>query len=239
MTLQQSTSPLGAFAELDLIRCTGADFEEFLTQITQVTKRAIPGVDEVSITLVGPSGTHMTTGTDALALVLDEWQFELGHGPGLAAAAANITVAVADMAGESRWPDWSERTIEAGVHSSLSIGLPLRDNVAGVLNVYFATPHAFDEDAVVLAEIFAGYAAAAMANAHRNGDRTTLTQHLRASLDSRAVIERARGVIMGTRQCPADEAFAVLADISRRTQRSMGDVAADIVASTAQAAQRP
>jgi GAF domain-containing protein len=143
-------------------------------------------------------------------------------------------VSVADLAGESRWPDWVERALDAGAHSCLSIGLPLRDGVAGALTVYSTKPDAFDQDAVVLAETFAGYAAMAMANAHRDGNPTNLTAHLRAAADGRAVIEQAKGIVMVERGCPAPEAFAVLAEIARYSCRPVGDVAAAVVASAVQ-----
>jgi GAF domain-containing protein len=54
-----------------------------------------------------------------------------------------------------------------GAHSSLSVGLPLRGSFTGALNLYSAVPHAFDEDSVILAQTFAGYAAVAMADAPR------------------------------------------------------------------------
>jgi GAF domain-containing protein len=55
--------------------------------------------------------------------------------------------------------------LDAGAHSSLSVGLPLRDSVSGALNLYASQPNAFGDDAVVLAQTLAGYAAVAMANA--------------------------------------------------------------------------
>jgi AmiR/NasT family two-component response regulator len=74
-----------------------------------------------------------------------------------------------------------------------------------------------------------------MANAHRDGAPMNLAAHLRAVADARAVIEQAKGVVMAERGCSAPEAFAVLAEIARHSQRRVGEVAAGIVASATRA----
>jgi len=50
-------------------------------------------------------------------------------------------------------------------------------------------------------------------------------------MDSRAVIEQAKGIIMADRRCTADEAFAILAKVSQDSNRKLRDVAAALVAS--------
>jgi GAF domain-containing protein len=184
------------------------------------------------ITLVGPGGAHTAAFTGPRAMTVDEWQYQQGHGPCLAAAAANITVTVPDLAGESRWPDWADRAIDAGVHSSMSIGLPLHESVSGAVNVYAAKPHAFDENAVILGETFAGYAAVAMANAH------LYEGPARSAMDNRAVIEQAKGIIMAECRCTADEAFAVLAKLAQYAHRDLHAAAATLVESAVRAPKR-
>ena len=194
-------------------------------------RRSIPGADRVSITLVGPDGAHTAASTGPPAMTVDEWQYQQGHGPCLAAAAATITVTVPDMAGESRWPDWADRAIDAGVHSCVSIGLPLRDSVSGAFNVYARRPHAFDDDAVILAETFAGYAAVAMANAYLYAGPGTLAAHARSAMDSRALIEQAKGIIMAERHCTADEAFAILTKLAEYSDGGAHHVAVALTSS--------
>ena len=238
MTDPQAMTSAHAFAELGRINFRETDLAAALAKVADLAKGTISGADEVSITLVGAGGAHTAAYTGERAVTVDEWQYQQGHGPCLAAAAANITVTVPDMAGESRWPDWADRAIDAGVHSSMSIGLPLRESVSGAFNVYATKPHAFDEDAVILAETFGGYAAVAMANAHRYDGTATLARHTQAAMDSRAVIDQAKGIIMAERRCPADEAFAILAKVSEYSGRELGDVAAVLVASAVHAPKR-
>ncbi len=230
MTTPQAMRSTDAFAELGRIKFGETDLTTALATVAELARKTIPGADDVSVTLVGAGEAHTAAFTGEGAMTVDEWQYQQGHGPGLAAAAANITVTVPDMAGESRWPDWANRAIDAGVHTSISVGLPLHESVSGAFNVYATTPHAFDEDAVILAETFAGYAAVAMANAHLYDSATTVAYHTQAALDSRAAIEQAKGIIMAERHCSADEAFAVLAKVSEYSNRTLAEVAATLVA---------
>jgi AmiR/NasT family two-component response regulator len=108
--------------------------------------------------------------------------------------------------------------------------LPVHEAVSGALNVYATKPQAFDEDAIIIAQTFAGYAAVALANAHVYDATATLAQHLQAAMVSRAVIEQAKGVIMGERHCSADEAFRILTKLSQDTNRKVREVAAAVVA---------
>jgi GAF domain-containing protein len=237
MTDPQAMTSAHAFAELGRINFRETDLAAALAKVADLAKGTISGADEVSITLVGAGGAHTAAYTGERAVTVDEWQYQQGHGPCLAAAAANITVTVPDMAGESRWPDWADRAIDAGIHSCMSIGLPLHECVSGAVNVYATKPHAFDDDAVLLAETFGGYAAVAMANAHRS-DGTALPDRAHTAMDSRAVIEQAKGIIMAERRCTADEAFAVLAKVSEYSGRALGDVAAVLVASAVHTPKR-
>jgi GAF domain-containing protein len=237
MTDPQHMKPTDAFAELGRIDFRETEVGTVLAKVADLAKRSISGADEVSITLVGAGGAHTAAFTGERAVTVDEWQYQQGHGPCLAAAAANITVTVPDMAGESRWPAWADRAIDAGVHSSMSIGLPVRECVSGAVNVYATKPHAFDDDAVLLAETFGGYASVAMANAHLY-NTATLGDQAHAAMDRRALIDQAKGIIMAERRCTSDEAFAILAKVCQYSGRDLGDVAAVLVASAVHTPKR-
>jgi GAF domain-containing protein len=219
-----------AFAELGRVKFNETTFSGLLTRITGLATRAVPGADEASVTLVGAGGAHTAAFTGELALALDEVQYRQGLGPCLVAAATETTVQVSDMAAEDRWPHWAREALVTGAHSSLSIGLPMHEAVTGALNVYATRPVAFSEDAVVLAQTFAGYAAVAMTNAHLYETQATLAHHMQAAMLSRAVIEQAKGIIMAQRRCTAEQAFATLSKISQNSNRKLRDVAAQLVA---------
>ncbi len=234
MTDSQPMEPADAFGRLGRIKLDETDLKGVLDQVADLAKRTLPGADEVSVTLVGDKSASTAAATGQLAVALDEWQYGRGHGPCLDASASHATLSVPDMAAEGRWPDWAAQALEAGAGSSLSIGLPIHEQVTGALNVYATKPEAFDSDAVILGQTFAGYAAVALANAHLYDTQATLAQQMQAAMQSRAVIEQAKGIIMGSRRCTADDAFALLTKLSQDTNRKLRDVAAAVVASATQ-----
>jgi GAF domain-containing protein len=223
-------NPTVAFAELGLIKLAETEIDAVMAKIATLAKRVVPGAHEVSVTLRRGANTHTAAFTGELAITLDEWQYAEGHGPCLDASEFHASLSVPDMAAEERWPDWVQHAREAGARSSLSIGLPIADKVSGALNVYAIEPRAFDGDAIALAQTFAGYAAVALTNAHLYDSQATLAKHLQTAMESRAVIEQAKGIIMATRHCSADQAFGVLSKTSQDTNRKVRDVAAALVA---------
>jgi GAF domain-containing protein len=233
MTNIEPLEPSAAFAQLGRIKLSDTDLNGVLQTIADLAKRSIPGASEVSVTLVRGKGTHTAAFTGDLALDLDETQYESGHGPCLDASAASATMSVPEITTETRWPQWAARAREIGVNSSLSIGLPVQDTVTGALNIYATKPDAFDDDAIILGQTFAGYAAVALANAHLYDTTASLAQQMQAAMDSRAVIEQAKGIIMADRRCTADQAFSILTKLSQDTNRKLRDVAAALVARAA------
>ena len=226
---ERPLDPSAAFAELGMINLAEYDLEQVLTRVSDVAKRTIPGADEVSVSIV--RGTSATTAafTGDLALHVDEQQYAQGYGPCLEAAQAGATVLVDDLATEDRWPEYVPRALEHGVRSSLSVGLPIQRSVTGALNIYARKPRAFDADAVTLGETFASYAAVALANAHLYASTAALAEQMQTAMASRAVIEQAKGILMGRMGCTADEAFDLLTRQSQHLNRKLRDVAQQVV----------
>jgi GAF domain-containing protein len=226
---QQPIDPVDAFSELGRIRLAETDLPGILARIAELAKAVISDVADISVTLVRGSDARTAAFTGKMALELDERQYEVGHGPCLEAARSGATISVTDMTAETRWPNWTPRAAAASVASSLSIGLPIEGTVVGALNIYAAKPEAFDDEAVILAQTFASYAAVALANAHLYDTTATLAQRMQVAMESRAVIDQAKGIIMGERRCTAEEAFAILSKVSQDSNRKLRDVAAALV----------
>ncbi|WP_433719105.1 GAF and ANTAR domain-containing protein [Actinoplanes sp. CA-051413] len=227
---QQPTDPAAAFAEFGRIKLGETDLHGVLTRVAELAQRTLPGADEVSITLVRDGRPYTAAYTGEIALQLDERQYERDAGPCLQAASEKVTISVPDTASDTRWDGWAPKAAAAGVGSVLSVGLPILDSVTGAVNIYGLRERAFDDDTIQLAQRFAGYATVALANAHLHDSTTNLAQHMQAAMESRAVIEQAKGIIMGERRCSADEAFVVLTRISQDSNRKLRDVAAALVA---------
>jgi GAF domain-containing protein len=218
-----------AFAELARVRVADIDTPAMLTRIAELATGSLPGAAEVSVTLVRGDSAHTAAYTGQTALKLDEVQYDRGRGPCLDAAADAHTVVIPDMTAESRWPEFAEQAAEAGMLSSLSIGLPVQQDIIGALNIYGAELDAFDAEAVDAAETFASYAAIAVANVVSHESASTLAAQMQQAMESRAVIEQAKGIIMVQRKCDADEAFSVLVRLSQQTNTKLRAVCAALV----------
>ncbi|MFF5173582.1 GAF and ANTAR domain-containing protein [Micromonospora sp. NPDC000089] len=217
-----------AFLQLGSIRHDETTLDTVLNRIAEVARASIPGAAEVSVTLVHGTDAHTAASTGDLALRLDGWQYEQGRGPCLDAATTGAVMMVRNMATESRWPEWAARAHAAGAGSSMSLGLPIQEAVVGALNVYGRAPYVFD-DVSADAQTFADHAAVALANAHLYDSTASLAEQMRVALRSRAVIEQAKGIIMGQRRCGPDAAFAILAKVSQNSNRKVRDVAESLV----------
>jgi GAF domain-containing protein len=203
--------------------------DSILNRVALIAQRLIPGATDVSVTLVDGAAATTAAHSGALAMVLDERQYEIGYGPCLDAARDGQERHIADMGLETRWPAFAVAAVAAGARSSMSIPLPLRDRVIGSLNIYGTEPAAFGEDSAEQARIFASYAAVALANAQVFATSRTLAAQMEQAMESRAVIEQAKGILMGLRRITSDDAFQVLRTLSQTTNRKLRDVAQMLV----------
>ncbi|MFG1674059.1 ANTAR domain-containing protein [Micromonospora sp. NPDC049282] len=228
-----STEPGEALAELSRIRLNEMSLEDVLRRVAELANQAVPGSAHVTVTLAQGGHNSSAACTSDLARDLDEWQYRHERGPCLDAAASAASISLPDIAAEERWPEWAAHAREAGIGSSLSIGLPIQEAVTGALNLYGLAAHAFDSAAARTAENFAAYAAVALANAHLYDNAATLARQMQEAMRSRAVIEQAKGIVMGERRCSAEEAFALLSKLSQDTNRRVREVAETLVANAA------
>ena len=225
--------PAAAYSRLARIKLDETEFDGVLALVVDLARRTVGGAAEVSVTLVPADGPYTAAFTGPLALTLDAWQYEQDSGPCLEAARTTTTVPIRRMAGERRWPRWAARAAAAGVHGSVSIGLPLHEAVDGALNIYAAGPDVLDEEAVVRAQRFAAFADTAVANAHLYRSKLTLARHIKATMDDRAIIEQAKGVVMARRRCTLDEAFTIITRLARDADRPVSEICAGLVARAA------
>ena len=224
-------APAQAYAEFARLDLRTQGLNEVMDRVSTLAKATIRGTSEASVTLL-LGGEGSTPGfSGEWACRLDEAQYAVGQGPCLAAAAGGELVHVPDFRAEDRWPDYVPRALELEVGSSLSVALPVQETVTGALNLYAVEPKAFDAAAVALARTFAGYAAVAVANAHLFATTATLLRQMEEALASRAVIEQAKGLIVGQRGCTPQEAFEVLVRASSVSNRKLREIAAELLSS--------
>jgi GAF domain-containing protein len=221
--------PQQAFDELGQMVLGEHTMDHLLQRIVALAMDVIPGAEDVSVTLVSTNKATTVVSTGRLATELDETQYATGFGPCLAAAEGGAVASIPDVDNELRWPAFCKEAIQRGVLSSLSTPIPLQQYASAALNLYASKPKAFDDAAVELATTFAGYAGVALANMHLYETTRALAEQLQTAMESRAVIEQAKGILMGQRRCSADEAFDILVRLSQQANRKLRDVAQALV----------
>lgn len=220
--------PQEAFARLGAM-VLGQPLGEVLRSVADLVKATVPGADEVSVTLLEGDRARSAAFTGDLAASLDERQYEAGFGPCLDAAQSGAHLRVDDTANETRYPDFARTAARQGVRSSISVALPMPQQVLGAINIYQFDSPPLDADGEQLATAFAGYAAVALANAALFASTADLAANLQTAMATRAVIEQAKGVLVAQLGCTPEEAFAHLATQSQHRNRKLREIAAELV----------
>ena len=205
--------------------------DTLLQTVADLTKTVMPAHPETSVTLLVKDKPSTVVSTGQLAVDLDETQYERGHGPCLHAARTGQLTEIPDTRTDPRWPDYVPRAAAAGCLSSMSVPLVIDEDeqVSGALNLYARKPEAFDDDGRAVASRFAPYAAIAVGNLHAYRSARDMADNLQAALETRGVIDQAKGVLIERHKLTPDQAFQLLAQASMRTNRKLRDIADELV----------
>jgi D-serine dehydratase len=114
----------------------------------------------------------------------------------------------------------------------VSVPLPVDGTFVGAFNAYACFAHALDPAAVKLGQDLGAYTTIVLNNAGLYFTVTTRADQLAQAMRSRAVIDQAKGILMGMRRCGADEAFDILVRLSQQSQRKLRDVAQALLEQT-------
>jgi GAF domain-containing protein len=208
----------------------GRELPEVLTEIVEISRRAIPGAEATSITLIRDDRAFTAAYDGQIAMDADELQYERGYGPCLDAGRSGEVFVVQDMRSEERWPDYAAHVSELGVRSSLSVPLPFQGASIGALNNYARKPAAFSERDVALGEEVAAFVAIAVGNAAAAARATDDVANMRRAMASRSVIEQAKGILMERYKITSEQAFTLLTHASQRSNVKLRDVAEELTA---------
>jgi transcriptional regulator with GAF, ATPase, and Fis domain len=218
-----------ALSELGLIRLGAQSLNAALLRIADITKRSVPNVHEVSVTVMKGNTPRTAVFTGPLAVDLDERQYESGFGPCIDAAVSGDLILVDTNNADNPYPDFSRSARRAGINQVLSIGLPSTAQTPAGLNLYATDRRAMDPETVALLETLATYAAVAVGNAVTHSTTTELVEQIQELVKSRAVIEQAKGILMAQHNYSAADAFAALTHMSQNSNIRLRDVAGAIV----------
>jgi GAF domain-containing protein len=129
-----------------------------------------------------------------------------------------------------RWPVFSRRAIEAGFQAVHAFPMRLRDETIGALNLFGTISSRFEPDEVRVVQALADVATIAILQERNVAHAENLTEQLQGALNSRIVIEQAKGALARSRGISVGAAFDTMRLDARSSSRRLVDVAQDVLA---------
>jgi transcriptional regulator with GAF, ATPase, and Fis domain len=205
------------------------DVIEFLHTLAQHCVQLLD-VDAAGLMLCDQRGVlRATAASTENARLLELFELQTDAGPCVDAFRTGQPVVNADLhANQHRWPLFAEAAEATGYVSVHALPLRLRSTVIGALNLFCARPGSLGD-----ADIRTGQALADIATIGILAQRTVhqaelLTTQLQTALNSRVIIEQAKGVLAEHHRITVDQAFALLREHARNRNRQLSDVARDV-----------
>jgi len=194
----------------------------------QVT--AVLGVDGASVSVQDGDRLQFVTALDERATALEGVQDAAQAGPCVDAWRSGDVVAVADLRqGPHRWDEYEQAAREAGVAAIASIPMRCDGHSIGTLDLYSTSPREWSDDDLESARILADMATSYVVHASALNRERRLNEQLREALESRIVIEQAKGVLAAERGISVDAAFEVLRRHARSHSATLRSVAEAVV----------
>jgi hypothetical protein len=212
----------------DLMSASSSGQMRSLSRLAELAVREVPGCCAASALLlqdrelVGQASTHPD-----LAELIDV-QLRTGNGPVVQAVRERETVACADTLRDTRWPEWAGEALYRGVRSSVALVHEFPP-MSVVFSVVSARPNAIKSEQVPLAATLAAFGGAVLANASAFGDAQREAVQLRNAVESRAVVDQAKGILMHALGCSATEALERMRRVSQTRHVKVTDVAQQVV----------
>lgn len=220
------------FSELSRIPLHPPDKHEVLSMITSICVHALGPDVAVSVFLGEPSSPKHVGWDCGRAQELDGAQMVAAEGPSFTAWETGATVTTEDLRSDSRWPHLAERIGRAEVGMAMAVPVLREDRGGGVLNLYARPGRLLDDEESRVAGLVADTLAAVLQEMDEKAELETLADQLQEALQSRAVIDQAKGMIMLREHCDADAAFRRLVELSSKSIVKLREVARHIVDGT-------
>jgi transcriptional regulator with GAF, ATPase, and Fis domain len=131
---------------------------------------------------------------------------------------------------DQRWPQFGPPARNAGFESMVGIPLRLRAEVVGVLNLFSTQPGGMHPDDEPVAQALADIATIGLLQERAIHDKHVIMEQLEGALQSRVIIEQAKGIVAERRGITVDDAFAMLRDYARSHNRKLTDTAREVIA---------
>lgn len=212
------------------------DTYDVIEILTMLSHRCIEVVNAAAagVMLAHPEGGLQFVASSGEAMrLLELFQIQSNEGPSLDCFASGAPITNLFLSGaQQRWPAFTPRALAQGFHLVHCLPMRLRGRTIGVLNLFGSGTEGLGEDDVVAAQGLADIATIAILQHRTSLDARVLNDQLGIALQSRIIIEQAKGMVCQAVQCDMDIAFARLRAHSRNHNQSLTEVATAVVEGT-------
>lgn len=209
---------LAAFHDYSETLLRAFDAGDVLYRLTDQVMQVL-GVDGAGVSVASGGGDLVfVAATDASVATVEAQQQAAGEGPCHQAYRTGDRVVVADLHDDHRWPEYREVAQAQGVRAVAGLPMPADERRIGALNLYHRAPRHWTDEELRVGQVLANMASGYIVNHRSLSESRKLASQLQHALDSRVVIEQAKGVIAGRTALSPEEAF----DRLRRHARSNG-----------------
>jgi GAF domain-containing protein len=206
------------------------DLIEFLQMVTARASELV-GTAAAGLLLADPQGQlQFMAASDERTEWLELFQVQAHEGPCQDCFRQGVPVVNADLrAAADRWPQFAPRAVSAGFRSVHAFPMRLRQEVIGALNLFGTDVGRMDPDDVKTVQALADVATIGLLQERAVQRGVVLTEQLQGALNSRIIIEQAKGAIAQMRGCSVDEAFTLLRGYCRNHNLRLSAVAQAVV----------
>jgi GAF domain-containing protein len=212
-----------------------ADFD-VVELLTLLTDRCVDvlDVEAAGLMLVAPEGDLRVMASSSEAMrVLELFELQSEEGPCLDCYRTGQPVVNQDLtAVNGRWPRFTTEALAAGFHSVHALPMRLRGTVIGALNLFHLEPGEMRPADVDAAQALADVATIAILQHRAAREAQILNEQLNRALNSRIVIEQAKGMVAEHEGLNMEQAFSALRNHARKRNLRLADVARDVIDGT-------
>ena len=209
------------------------DLDEILHDVSERAVEVLE-LDGAGLTIgPNPAAGEMSfvTATDEATEYVERQQDRLGEGVCYSAAQRGEILLVSSLeANGDKWPQYTPHALKAGFRSVAGIPMATGGECIGVLNAYRRSTGAWSAEDVAAGQLLARMATTYLVNATKLGEARKLADQLQQALDSRVVIEQAKGVLAERLSVTPDIAFGLLRAYARSNRRQLRMVAQQVLA---------
>ncbi len=196
-----------------------------LEAVVAIAKRVTPGCDAAGISLLIEGEPATAAVSDRLTVEVDVVQYQTGEGPCLAALEHSNIIRIDVLGKDERFPRFAPGALAVDVESVLSVPLTTGGQSVGALNLYSRVRDAFDSRTAESLQPIADYAAEVLSTSPLYAYSLEAVDGLVETLESRALISQAVGVIVASEDLRIEEAFDRLRRLALESGESMRAVA--------------